>query len=131
MVGRPWATIYTPRVKAELGRAYGGASEGSAQRRELISQLGGFTPEELASAGQYDVRNVHVSVFDETGAGGDWPERVRLAGAHRRGGIAVPGRAGRGDEPHRRPNPGGRRIASLGAKDKPSRRVVLERSIDG
>ena len=57
------------RVEAELGRAYGGASEGNVQLRELISQLGGhYEPEELVPGGEYDVRNVQVPVFDETGA---------------------------------------------------------------
>lgn len=61
------------RVEAELARAYGmGSSAGAdhrAQVRELISALGGlYEPEALPPGQSYDVRNVQVPVFDETGS---------------------------------------------------------------
>ncbi|MGI6873422.1 flavin reductase [Amycolatopsis sp. 3B14] len=61
------------RVEAELARTYGAGMTAEAERREqvrnLISALGGlYEPAELAPGQAYDVRNVQVPVFDETGA---------------------------------------------------------------
>lgn len=61
------------QVEAELARMYGpGEAISDEQRRrllDLIRALGGlYEPEELVSGQAYDVRNVQVPVFDETGS---------------------------------------------------------------
>lgn len=61
------------QVEAELALTYGAGVTAAAEPRHhlqnLISALGGlYEPEELVPGQAYDVRNVQVPVFDETGS---------------------------------------------------------------